>query len=131
MSREIPEPVSSFILEHIFSVAQLELLLWMREQGDQPISADQVARQHRMQPDMALGLLEDLRARKFLEKSPGPDDNYIYRPDREEISEQMEALASFYGQYRYSVINLIFSRPPDSVQSFARSFRVRKEKPDG
>lgn len=131
MPREIPDPVSSFILEHIYSVAQLELLLWMREQGDQPSSVAKVAQHHRMQPDMALGLLEDLRARRLLEKTAGPDDSYVYRPNREETSEQMDQLASFYGQYRFTVINLIFSRPPDSVQSFARSFRVRKEKPDG
>ena len=131
MSKEPPDAVRAFILSNIHSVAQLELLLWMREQEDRPTSVGDVAKHHRMQPDMALGLLEDLRARRLVENSDDAADSYIYRPARKEIREAMDALAEFYAQYKFSVINLIFSRPSETVRNFARSFRVRKEHPDG
>lgn len=131
MAKPIPDSVRAFVLSDIHSVAQLELLLWLYENEGQTRSLNEICRHHSMQPEMALDLLEDLRSRKLVERVRESGDAYTYQPQRPGVAEQVEELARFYAQYRYSVINLIFSRPSENVRSFAKSFRLRKEDPDG
>lgn len=73
---------------------------------------------------MASDLLVDLAGRGFLvEKEEGA---FVYEP-KPGLAKQVDALASAYSGYRVTIINLIFSKPSEGVQSFADAFRLRRD----
>ena len=131
MRNDLPADVAGFVLAHIHSVAQLELLLWMYAHGDEPRTAAEISATHRMTEDMSAQLLEDLRVRGFLTLDDPEAEGYRFGPRNQELIELIGRLAEVYQQRRYSVINLIFSRPTENVRNFARSFRLRKDDEGG
>lgn len=72
---------------------------------------------------MAADLLTDLGGRGFLEET---SDGYVYKPTPA-LAKGVDAVADAYGSYRVAIINLIFSKPSEGVQSFADAFRVRRD----
>jgi hypothetical protein len=52
---------------------------------------------------------------------------FRYAPAEPEMHQQVADLARDYAQLRVRVIEYIYSRPSDSVRSFARAFKLRKE----
>ncbi len=123
MSRGVPREARDLIARHIHSVAQLETLLLMRSRAGEETTAEDVGRDQKIGLDMAEGMLADLVQRGFLMRS---GEKFVYEPTAD-VAAQIDVLAEAYKGYRVSVINLIFSRPDESVQSFADAFRVRKD----
>ena len=52
---------------------------------------------------------------------------FRYAPSDPSVHQQVADLAVDYAQLRVRVIEYIYSRPSDSVHSFARAFKLRKE----
>src|SRR5688500_11003788 len=123
MGQKIPNEAQDLIARHIHSVAQLELLLYLRTLGDVPVTAQDVGREQKIGPDMASDLLTDLAGRGFLEEI---EEGFVYRP-KSALARPVDVLAGAYGTYRVTIINLIFSKPSEGVQSFADAFRVRRD----
>ena len=123
MAQKIPSDAQELIARHIHSVAQLEVLLSLRQTGGGAATAESVGREQKVGSDMAADLLADLEGRGFLERN---DTGYVYKP-RPALARQVDSLASAYSTYRVTVINLIFSKPSEGVQSFADAFRVRRD----
>lgn len=123
---QIPEPVADFVRQHIHSVLQLELLLWLREKPGR-WSAEQVAAELRITDQSAQFRLKDLSLRGLIvEDAQGR--TYSYGPKTQELANVVDALNECYATTRYSIINLIFSVPGDSARSLAEAFRIRKKK---
>lgn len=123
MAEGVPKEARDLITSHIHSVAQLEMLLYLRSRTGAEITPETLGRDQKIGTDMAQGLLEDLAGRGFLTEKNG---SFTYAP-KGDLSRQVDALASAYASYRVSIINLIFSRPNEGVQSFADAFRVRRD----
>ena len=124
MPPRIPEEARHLIVRHIHSVAQLELLLYLRGLEGETATAASVAKEQRIGTDMASDILADLTKRGFaIEKDEG---GFAYRPSPT-LAQHVDALADAYSTFRVTIINLIFSKPSESVQSFADAFRVRRE----
>lgn len=123
MTERIPKDAQDVIARHIHSVAQLETLLFLRARPDVPIKPDILAREQKIGGDMAADLLTDLSGRGFLKETP---EGYLYKPTRT-LAKGVDAVANAYGTYRVAIINLIFSKPSEGVQSFADAFRVRRD----
>ena len=123
MPQRIPGDASDLIVKHIHSVAQLETLLFLRGRPDVLATAEVVAREQKIGGDMAADLLADLAGRGFLEETT---DGFRYKPSSS-LAKGVDAVASAYGTYRVAIINLIFSKPSEGVQSFADAFRVRRD----
>ena len=125
MARGVPKETQAFIRAHIRSIRQLEALLWLREQPG-PITAAALAKEERIDQDMADDLLRSFERGGFVD---GPDQEgaYRYHPTDREVATQIDKLADVYGTYRVSVINLVFSMPSESVQSFADAFKLKRD----
>jgi hypothetical protein len=121
----IPEDLVRFIHEHIHSVLQLEMLLLMRENGDD-WTPERVVRELRVTEQSAELRLEDLHLRGLLGPGTTPG-SYRYAPATPALMTLTEGLAELYGEARYTVINLIFSEQGDSARSLAEAFRLRKK----
>lgn len=121
----VPAPVRRFIVSHIVSVAQLEVLLLLRAAADKDWTSDEVARALVTQPEAAAGWLENLTGHGLARETDG---SYRYEPSSDEVERTVDALAESYANYRVSVISLIFSRPSERVTSLADAFRIRRRR---
>lgn len=122
---KIPAPLHSFIRQHIHSVLQLEVLLWLRAQGG-GWTAEEVAQELRITDDSAEVRLRDLMLRNLVAQDP-TTKRYSYAPATPELADLVAELDELYANARYTVINLIFSIPGDSARSLAEAFRIRRK----
>ena len=125
---DIAAHVRAFIAERVDSVAQLEVLLLLHARPDRGWTARDVAAELRIDPNWAERQLAEL-PRRALAAASG--ESYRYAPATAELADAVAGLAKAYAERRVTVINLIFSRPADTLRSFADAFRLRKDKPDG
>jgi hypothetical protein len=129
MSDEIDLGVRTFIAEHIQSVAQLELILLLHDNPQQGWRATDAARSFGLSPEMASALLRSLCQQGFAAASDDPE-LFRYAPKSQEFERLIDQLAVLYQQRRFSLVQLIYARPIDKLQSFADAFRFRKGKED-
>jgi hypothetical protein len=124
----LPREVKRFINKHVHGVAQLELLLHLRDNPNESVTPAMAARELRLGDVQAVDLLHDLHIKGLLaiDKSEGREC-YRYEPTTRALARQVEALAKIYPTYRHRVIQLIFSKPPESVTNFSEAFRFRKD----
>ena len=128
---DIPQHVRDFVIAHIDSVLQLEVLLMLFAQPDHGFGADDISRQMHLDAAWVAEQLAGLCAAGALTCTPPPNQVYRYQPARPEIDQAVRGLADAYAQRRVSVIGLIFSKPIDRLKSFADAFRLRKDNPGG
>jgi hypothetical protein len=130
-TEDLSEEARRFIVEHIGSVAELELLLLVGQGASRDWSAQEVARELRIEPDWTAQRLEDLRARGFVAAIDGDEaaaGRYRYAPATTEHDVLVADLARGYATRRVSIITLIYSKPRDHIRSFANAFRLREKK---
>ena len=124
---ELPETVRRFIIDHIESVEQLEILLLLLRRPDEAWSAQGVARELRISELSAGERLEDLhRDGVAVQVHDGAEESYRYSARNAQLDESVRGLASAYAERRVTVINLIFSKPTDKISTFANAFRFWK-----
>jgi hypothetical protein len=133
----IPDHVRSFILAHVDSVVQLEILLLLHTRAQRQWTAAQVAAELRIDPAWSSNELARLAAAGLLATAlpaaPAPpsaaaDVAYGYAPRSAELDAAVQGLAREYALRRVTVIGLIFSKPVDKIRSFADAFRIRKDR---
>jgi hypothetical protein len=110
-------------------VTDLEaLLLLAREQGKQ-WRGEELSRALYLTQGAASEQLTHLEALGLVRSSVDEDRQRWFRfaPADPGDATQVEHLAVDYAQLRVRVIEYIYSRPSDSVRSFARAFKLRKE----
>lgn len=117
--------VARFISEHIDAAEQLEILLLLHREAGKQWTARDVSQAIYTVPASATLRLEALAASGFAASTGGADPSYRFAPRTEQQRRQVESLAEAYRKDRVAVIKLIFSKPPDPVQSFADAFRLR------
>ncbi len=128
---ELPEDVRRFIVDHIDSVEQLEILLLLHQHRDRAWNAESVARELRISPMSAGDRLEDLRHSELLTRKSGTELEYRYAPASPKLDATVGGLITAYAERRVTVINLIFSKPVDKIRTFADAFRLRKDDDNG
>ncbi len=122
-SSTLPTEVIDFILEHIHSVEQLRALLLIRETATKEWSARELCYALRTSLDSARSRLVDLERRGLLaSREDSSDRYYFYDGAHEEVVAQVAAM---HETHRVSMIELIYSRPPDVRRQFADAFRIR------
>jgi hypothetical protein len=124
----IPEPVRQLIAQHIQSVEQLEVLILLRTHRDRAWTVAEVNDHIKSSPSSVVTRLDDLAARGFLRRT---DQSFHYQA-REDVEAAVAQLAAAYTERRFSVIELIFSKPAAKLRAFADAFKVGKKRgPDG
>lgn len=130
MSDRISPEIRKLIREHITSVDQLEVLLLLHRTAGREWTAREVADELRTNVQMAGERLSDLSYRGLLVMTDTARFSYVYRPTDIAIARAVDDLAAVYPTFRHRVIELIFSRPEESILSFADAFRITPKKKD-
>jgi hypothetical protein len=127
----LSEDVKKFIADHINSLAQLEMLLLLHSRPEKAWTAQAVSQELRLSPASAAMHLADLERRGLLTVSEAAEPLYRYWPQRPDFEPTVDRLAKLYPDYRFTVINLIFSKPPDKIKAFADAFKLKEDKDNG
>jgi hypothetical protein len=125
MKEAISNAVQLLLREQIQSIAQLEVLLRLREPPAEPESVAELSKQLYTPEPMTLSLLEGLKLRGLVARVEGSEPRYQYSPHSPELAQAVEELARLYQLRRVTVINLIYSNPLKHLQDFADAFRIR------
>ncbi|MGH9037430.1 MAG: hypothetical protein ACRD0O_16860 [Acidimicrobiia bacterium] len=122
---ELPSEVRAFIVRHLSSGAQLEVLLLLHRHRDRAWSSAVVGRELRIDPEQAGWVLSRLAADGLL--GGDEDAGYRFEPRLRRKAAAVDALATLYPTYRVAIISLIFSKPSGPMQDFSDAFRLRDE----
>jgi hypothetical protein len=123
LSDPITARARALILRDIHSVEQLEVLLLLRAAPDKVWTAKDVARAVVSTPETAEIRLRDLEQRRLIERR---GEGWVYAPTRD-VADAVGDLAHAYATHRFTVVELIFSKPSDAVLGFSDAFRVRRK----
>jgi hypothetical protein len=127
---DLPPELRAFILDNISSVAQLEALLLLRRSGTE-WTLDALHRELRVEREGAAAQLTALVRSGLASMRAGAEPAYRYAPREKRAADLVDALAAAYEDRRVTVIGTIYSRPSDTIRSFADAFRLRKDEDDG
>ncbi len=127
VDHDIPEQVVSLVAEHIVSVEQLEILLTLRAEPKTRFGAKAISTALATSELSARARLSDLAQRGFLAVHEGEEPTYSYAPVSHRLEHAVDLLASTYAERRYTVIDLIFSKPIANLRVYADAFRFRKD----
>jgi hypothetical protein len=124
-SIQIPAPIKSFVRQHIPSLHQLEILLWVATPPFRTWQADTIALQLYLPLELVEERLADLvRRGLLLADEAGAPTGYMADPTHSALIAQ---LATSYRQHRMRLTTFIFTQPSDVVQSVADSGTTQKE----
>ncbi|HYF64327.1 MAG TPA: hypothetical protein VD886_16005 [Herpetosiphonaceae bacterium] len=120
----VPPHLKRFVREHIPSLHQLEILLWVATPPLRTWRADTIALQLYLPLDLVEERLADLVRRGLLraDESASPTSYMAAATDIALIDQ----LAIYYRQNRITLTTFIFSQPSDTVHSFADTRSPRK-----
>ena len=121
----IPPEVQRFIAENIDAAEQLDILLLLYRHPERTYTALEVSQAVFTVASAATLRLEGLVARGLLSSTGTADPAYRYQPATEELAKRADQLAAVYQANRVGVIQLLFARPPDPLQTFADAFRLK------
>jgi hypothetical protein len=127
----IPAHVTAFIVDHISSVIQLEVLLLLHLHRDRARSAADLGRELRIDPEWVDSQAQTLCQKGVLVCGGDAHREYQFAPRTPEMARAVDDLAQLYDERRVSVITLIFNKPVDQAQSFADAFRIRRNGGNG
>ncbi|MDQ3944648.1 MAG: hypothetical protein M3357_05755 [Actinomycetota bacterium] len=122
---ELPNEVRTFIVRHLTSGAQLEVLLLLHRRRERPWSAAAVGRELRIDTEQAGWALSRLAADGLL--AGDEVSEYRFEPRLRRKAHVVDALAGLYPTYRVAIISLIFSKPSGPMRDFSDAFRLREE----
>jgi DNA-binding IclR family transcriptional regulator len=112
MEAKIPNHVKSFINEHVHSIAQLDVLVTLRNDPRIAWTPEQVANRLYLPPQTTHELLIDLVHRGFVTQRDG---GFRYEPADDSVHGAIDQLAELYQQRRVAVIAEIFAKPSGSA----------------
>jgi hypothetical protein len=114
-----------FVLRHIDSIAQLEALLLLRRNPNEPWTAERSAKRLYISETEASSILERLCGDGLVSCADG---QYCFSGQSEEQREMVDHLADMYARHLIPVTNLIHSKPR-RLREFSDAFKIRKDRP--
>ncbi|MBX9952383.1 MAG: hypothetical protein K2Y39_24635 [Candidatus Obscuribacterales bacterium] len=105
---ELTQAAQQFLREHIQSVWQLELILFMKEKR-QALSAAEIASRLYSNPRVIEAALSDFVKGGIIKEKREPS-LFAYSPASPELNDAIEQAGNAYAMKRLSVINFIFSK---------------------
>lgn len=108
---------------------QLEVLLLVSSQPDREWSPEAVFSEIQSSIPSVTKRLQEFCERGLMIQ-PG-HLSFRYCPKTQALDNAVRALAAAYKEKRVKIIETIYRKPIDNVQSFADAFRFRKDNPNG
>lgn len=122
---QIPENLRQFIFAAIDSVEQLEVLALLHDHPEKEWTNLSLSQELRSTEGSVEKRLRDLVDRRVI--NPITENSFRYDPRSDEVRQTVSDLVAVYRLRPYRVMDLIFSRPVNAMQSFADAFRFKKE----
>lgn len=125
-NKSLSPELLTFILQHVQSVEQLEILCLLAEGGTRAWTPSEVFRIVQSSENSVVACLERFRKKELLvSRAPGSYELASANPD---LVKTIQALTNAYRERRVTVIEAIYQKPPDTLQDFADAFKLRKDK---
>jgi hypothetical protein len=118
-----PDEVLKFVDRYIDSVEQLEILLILCE-GERDWSAAEIFQRIQSSAGSIQQRLSGLTQAGLLTESNG---RFRFAPRDESMRQVMHDLAEAYRERRVRIIEAIYTRKTDAVQTFADAFKFKKK----
>ena len=128
MQDPIPEEVKRFLDQYINSIAELEIILFLRVHRDQSWSALSVAERIYSSEEVTAGLLTKLTDSGFISADDTSSAPFQYRPRNQELARMLDQLAEVYVKYLIPVSELVHKKSRRNIEGLADAFRFKKEK---
>ena len=128
MARTLSDDVFNFIVSHIHSVEELEVLLILQGEPTRSWTAHEVDERIRSHPGSIAQRLAGLSTIGLLEAS---GDRYRFSPNTPELAATAAALLAAYRSRRIEVIETIFTKPKRELVSFSNAFKLKGGKGNG
>jgi predicted ArsR family transcriptional regulator len=122
----LPEPVQRFIVRHIHTLEQLEILLLLLESGPRAWTDQEISAALRTTPDSARSRLSRLLGDGLIAITADAPPKYLYKPRSDALDREARALAACYRERRVAVITQIFAPRTTQATLFAEAFRIKK-----
>jgi hypothetical protein len=119
----IPDAVSNFINRYVESIEYLEILLALFE-SPRSLSSEEILQKIQSSKASVDFRLSQLQTGRLILKE---DDHYKFAPADESLQSVVADLAICYRRMRVRIIEAIYSRKTDAIQTFADAFKFRKE----
>jgi hypothetical protein len=123
--------MQKFLDQHFSSVAQLELLLLLRTTSDRVWTADELAREMRVEAAWAQEQLGQFVAAGLVVIVDEGTMSFRFEPVDEERRHMMGVVSRMYLINRVRVIEWIYRPRSDRAQAFADAFRLKKGPTNG
>lgn len=134
---EIPEDIRLFLLEHVESYEQLDILALLRPQADRSFSCDDIAGATGMSLSAVETALDGLRQGGILSGSADRGgQRFRYTPSDPEIDGLVERLLRAYKENPLGIVKLMSANAIErvrtyAIRAFANSFVLERKKKDG
>lgn len=132
----LDEALRHFLMVHVHSFEDLEVLLLARRRKGQKFDADEAAKTLRVDPELTAAALSKLVGAELLTEQNGSPPVYEYNAQGV-LADRVEELATAYDEQRLAVITTIGSNAivrvkSSAIKTFAEAFLLRKDrKKDG
>ena len=128
MSEGLLRDVERFLVEHIDSIAQLEILGLLYAEPETARTAAAVARVIGVDPAWAATELGRLVGRGLVAPATnGGNPAYRFSPRDPALGETVERVLEAFRERRVTVVDLVASKPSPHIRGFADAFRWRKD----
>lgn len=125
--RGLPDDVVAFVMDHVSSVAQLEILLLLVSRAGAEVTPEVAARELRMDPSWAAAELGRLVDSGLLANGNGGSPTYRFAPVGPETEALVQRVIDAYAERRAAIVTLIYQKPSKTVRTFADAFRLRRD----
>lgn len=115
-----------FILRHIHTLEQLEVLVFLLESAPRAWTDQEIASSLRTTPDSARTRLSRLHGDGLIAVTADPVPKHHYKPRTEALDRSARALLACYRERRVAVITQIFAPASERAVLFAEAFRIKK-----
>ena len=128
MSGPLPLDVERFLVDHIDSIAQLEILRLLHATPESDATAATVARALGVDAVWASAELANLTSRGLLAHGAnGAAPTFRFAPRTDELRATIDEVLRAFHERRVTVIDLVASKPSRHIRGFADAFRLRKD----
>jgi DNA-binding transcriptional ArsR family regulator len=123
---DIPQKIENFIANRIFSVSELEILLFLRDHAKEKCGIERIGKALMMHRPAVEPRLESLRASGLIAATESNRERLFQYAPVPELAALVDELAHWYHSHPVAITTLIFSKPVDKIiRGFAESFRFR------
>lgn len=123
----ITTQVEQFVVRNIDTSEQIEVLLLLHSSPERTWNVDAIYQRILTSRESVAHQLDLLCAQGLAEVRGGEPKVFAYRPLSPELDADVKGLAAAYRLAPHRIIQLIYSKPPNAIRSFADAFRLRKD----